>query len=153
MVEIILKNQREKLARSRKLLYSMKEKGRGERMNPLLLCAQMEPGRLLRLSMIAGSLGIRVKEVKEEQASQRLEALCGLSPLGSAGKKTKIGGEMAVMAFFPDQLMDALFAAIRKNGLVRPRLMAVLTPTNRAWTMERLYQELQKEYAAMNAGK
>lgn len=122
-------------------------------MNPLLLCARMEPGKLLRLSMIAGALGITVKEVKEEQAGQRLEALCGLSPLGPAVKKAKIGGEMAVMAFFPDKLMDALFASIRKNGLERPRLMAVLTPTNRTWTLERLYQELQKEYAAMNARK
>ena len=122
-------------------------------MNPLLLCARMEPGKLLRLSMIAGALGITVKEVKEEQAGQRLEALCGLSPLGPAVKKAKIGGEMAVMAFFPDKLMDALFAAIRKNGLERPRLMAVLTPTNRAWTLERLYDELQKEYASLNVGK
>ena len=120
-------------------------------MNPLLLCAHMEPGRLLRLSMIAGAMGIRVREIKEEEAGQRLEALCGLSPLGPAGKKAKIGGEMAVMAFFPEKLMDALFDAIRKNGLDRPRLMAVLTPANRTWTMERLYQDLQKEYAAMNA--
>ena len=122
-------------------------------MNPLLLCAHMEPGRLLRLSMIAGALGIRVKEIKEEESGQRLEALCGLSPLGPAGKKAKIGGEMAVMAFFPEKLMDTLFDAIRKNGLERPRLMAVLTPTNRAWTLERLYQELQKEYAALTAQK
>ena len=60
---------------------------------------------------------------------------------------------MAVMAFFPDKLIDELFQALRKNGVERPRLMAVLTPTNRSWTMERLYRELQKEYAAMNAGK
>lgn len=119
-------------------------------MNPLLLCAHMEPGRLLRVSMIAGALGITVKEVKDDQAAQRLEALCGLKALRPAGKKATIGGEMAVMAFFPDKLMDALFEAIRKNGLKRPRLMAVLTPTNRAWTLERLYGELQKEYAAIS---
>ena len=122
-------------------------------MNPLLLCARMEPGRLLRLSMIAGALGITVKEVKDDRWSQRLETLCGLKPMGPAGKKAKTGGEMAVMAFFPEKLMDALFDAIRKNGLERPRLMAVLTPTNRAWTLERLYGELQKEYAALNARK
>ena len=122
-------------------------------MKPLLLCVHMEPGRLLRVSMIAGALGITVKEVKEDQEGQKLEALCGLKPAGPAGGKARIGGEMAVMAFFPEQLMDALFEALRKNGLERPRLMAVLTPTNRAWTAERLYRELQKEYAAMNAGK
>ena len=122
-------------------------------MNPLLLCARMEPGKLLRLSMIAGALGITVKEVKEDQGGQRLETLGGLSALTPAGKKARIGGEMAVMAFFPDKLMDALFDAIRKNGLEKPHLMAVLTPTNRTWTLERLYGELQKEYAVLNVRK
>ena len=60
-------------------------------MKPLLLCVCMEPGRLLRLSMIAGALGITVKEIKEDQVGQRLEALCGLKPLGPGGKKARIG--------------------------------------------------------------
>ena len=122
-------------------------------MKPLMLCARMEPGKLMRVSLIAGSLGITVKEVKEDQFGQRLETLCGLQPISPAAGKAQVSGEMAVMAFFPDKLIDELFQALRKNGVERPRLMAVLTPTNRSWTMERLYRELQKEYAAMNAGK
>ena len=120
-------------------------------MNPLLLCVHMEPGRLMRISLIAGSLGITVKEVKEGEGCQRLEALFGLAPFQCVAGKAEIGGEMAVMGFFPDALIDELFQAIRKNGLERPRLMAVLTPTNRSWTCERLYRELQREAAALNA--
>lgn len=122
-------------------------------MKPLMLCARMEPGKLMRISLIAGALGIAVKEVKENQGGQRLEALCGLSPERPDAGKPQIGGEMAVMAFFSDTLIDTLLEAIRHNGLERPRLLAVLTPTNRSWTMERLYRELQKEYAAMNERK
>ena len=122
-------------------------------MKPLLLCAHMEPGRLMRISLIAGSLGIAVREAIEDQWSQTLEALCGLRESNKARGKAQIDGEMAVMAFFPDKLMDALFDSLRKNGLERPRLMAVLTPTNRTWTLERLYRELQMEYIALNARK
>lgn len=122
-------------------------------MKPLLLCARMEPGRLMRFSLIAGALGIAVKEIREDQWGQKLEALCGLKPEQPAAGKAETGGEMAVMAFFPEKLMDALFEAIRKNGLERPRLMAVLTPTNRTWTLKRLYGELQREYAALTARK
>ena len=119
-------------------------------MKPLMLCARMEPGKLMRISLIAGSLGITVKEVKEDQWGQRLEALCGLKPVSPVAGKAQVGGEMAVMAFFPDALIDELFQAIRKNGLEKPPLMAVLTTANRSWTVERLYRELQKEYAAFN---
>ena len=122
-------------------------------MKPLMLCARMEPGKLMRLSLIAGALGITVKEVKEDQWGQKLEALCGLQPFSPSAGKAQTGGELAVMAFFPDALIDALLEAIRRNSLERPRLMAVLTPTNRSWTMERLYRELQMEYTALNARK
>ena len=120
-------------------------------MKPTLLCIQMESGRLMRISLIAGSLGISVQEVKEEQGGQTLEALLGLKPLKPAAGKARIGGEMAVIAFCPGALMDALFQAIRKNGMERPKLTAVLTPTNRSWTCERLYKELKKEASALNA--
>ena len=122
-------------------------------MKPLMLCARMEPGKLMRISLIAGALGISVKEVKDDQWGQKLEALCGLQPVSPAHGKAQIGGEMAVMAFSPDTLIDELFQALRKNSVLRPRLMAVLTPTNRSWTIERLYRELQTEYAAMNTRK
>lgn len=120
-------------------------------MKPLLLCVHMEPGRLMRISLIAGSLGIGVKEVKEEQWGQTLEALFGFEPLRPAAGKAKIGGEMAVLAHCSRELIDELFQSIRKNGMERPRLTAVLTPTNRKWTCERLYRELEREASALNS--
>ncbi len=118
-------------------------------MKPLMLCVCMDPGRVMRISMIAAALGIAVREAKEDQAGQRLDALCGLAASKTAAPKGKIGEEMMVLAFFPDRLMDALFGAIRKNGMERPRLTAVLTPANRSWTLEKLYRELKEEAAAL----
>lgn len=120
-------------------------------MKPLLLCVGMEPGRLMRIAMIASSLGAAVKEVRPDQGGQTLEALCGLTKENPAAPKQAVPGEMAVLAFFPDGLLDALLAAFRKNGMDRPRLLAVLTPTNRKWACAGLYRELQKEAAAMKA--
>ncbi len=118
-------------------------------MKPQLLCVNMEPGRLMRVSLIAGSLGIGVKEVREEQWGQTLEALFGFKPLRPAAGKAQIGGEMAVMANCSGEMIDALFQSIRKNGMERPRLTAVLTNANRAWTCEKLYRELAKEAFAL----
>lgn len=60
---------------------------------------------------------------------------------------------MLVMAFFPDELLDVLFLAMRKNGLSMPPLRAILTPTNRAWHCGRLYAELRQERMALTGGK
>ncbi len=120
-------------------------------MKPTLLCIHMEPGRLMRFSLIAGALGISVREVKEEQGGQTLEALLGLKPMQTAAGKARFCDEMAVLAFCPDALLDEWLQAIRKNGLEKPRLTAVLTPVNRSWTCERLYRELKKEASALNA--
>ena len=119
-------------------------------MKPQMLCVHMEPGRLMRISLIAGSLGIAVKEDREEQWGQRLETLFGLKPCMPGGGKPQIDGEMIVAAFFGGELLDDLYASVRKNGMNMP-LTAMLTPTNRSWTCERLYRELRKEASALNA--
>ena len=122
-------------------------------MEPLLLCVHMEPGKLLRLSMLAMSLGIRVKEVKQDQEGQTLAALCGLEPMKKRLPDAPVGDEMMVMAFFPDALLDRLFLTMRQSGLAMPALRAVLTPTNRNWNCGRLYKELSRERLALNARK
>ena len=116
---------------------------------PQILCVHMEPSRLMRISLIAGSLGIAVKEVKEDQWGQRLEALFGLKPCRLSGGKQQIDGEMIVAAFFGGDLLDDLYMNVRKNGMNMP-LTAMLTPANRSWTCERLYRELRKEASILN---
>ena len=118
-------------------------------MKPTLLCVGMDPGRLMRVSLAAMALGITVKDVKQPQWGQTVGALCGLDSMKETPPKAQVGGEMMVMAFFSDWLMDDLFAALRRNGIEPARLKAVLTPVNRAWTCGQLYAALRSEDAAM----
>ena len=116
-------------------------------MEPTLLCVAMEPGRVMRLSLLALSMGIQVKEIKEESWGQPLGALCGLDQERPHPPRVKVGEEMLVMAFFPDPLMDGLLKALRSSGLGPVRLKAVLTPTNRGWHCGALYTALRQEAA------
>ncbi len=119
-------------------------------MQPLLLCVNMDPARMMRISFCAAALGISVREVKKEAFGQTIGALCRLDEPSLHPSGGNIGAEMMVMAFFSDWLMDDFFAAVRKSGLEPPRLKAVLTPVNRNWTCARLYEALSHEDAAMN---
>ena len=116
-------------------------------MPPLVLCAGMEKERLLRLSFLAMGLGIRVRPVEEARQGQTLAALCGLEAEKPSAAPAKAKGEMLVLAFFEDALLDRFLAALRQNGLAVP-LKAVLTPNNSRWTCAALYQELKREAAA-----
>lgn len=119
-------------------------------MEPLIVCAGMDRAREMRLSLIALSLGISMRTAGPDAWGQPLGALCGLDRR-AAGKAGKPLGEMLVMAFFDDGLMNRFLAALRQNG-VRVPLKAVLTPHNRAWPLTRLYTELKTEAAVLEAG-
>ena len=121
-------------------------------MEPTLLCVAMEPGRVMRLSLLALSMGIQVKEIKEESWGQPLGALCGLDQERSHPPRVKVGEEMLVFAFLPDDMLDNLLPALRSAGL-GVRLKAMLTPTNRNWNCGQLYQELKGEAAAFEQRK
>ena len=120
-------------------------------MEPLIVCAGIDRGKLLRLSFLASALGIRVKAAEGREQGQTVGALCGVDPAvnGSSGA---IDGEMLVMAFFSDALMDRFLKALRDSGDT-VALKAVLMPYNRAWRLDRLYRELKAEAAAMQGGK
>lgn len=116
-------------------------------MSPMILCVEMDPGKLMRVSLLASSLGIRTAEVKRDRQGMLLGALCGIDPAGKE-KAGKVPGEMLVMAHFPDALADRFLKALRESGC-GVALKAMLTPYNRFWTCERLFRELTREAAAM----
>ena len=119
---------------------------------PTLLCVHMPKERQMRLSFLALSLGVSLREVTEAQQGQPLGALCGLDPLRPLPGPARVEEEMLVMAFFPDPLMDRLLPLLRRD-LGGVRLKAVLTPTNRNWTCGMLYAALTQEAAQFKQGK
>ena len=118
-------------------------------MRPLLLIARMAPDRLLRLSMLASSLGIQVKAAAESEYGQPLAALCGMVKPLPHPQNVQITEEIMVMAGFPDALIDRFLREIRQSGLRPVRLKAVLTPYNQGWTLGELSLRLSQEAAQM----
>ena len=120
--------------------------------HPLMLCIHMEKERALRFSFAAMSLGVRVRMVEDSQLGQTLGAACGLDAPPAHGPGGGVAEEMLLLAFLPEDTLDALLRALRATGLPPVRLKAVLTPVNRGWDFARLYRELAGEAAAFAAG-
>ena len=120
-------------------------------MQPLLLCVHMYQARLMRLSLTALSLGITVKEVKENQWGQPLAALCGLEAERNHAPSVQVAKEMLVFAFFPESLLDRFLTEMKKSRMAPVPLKAVLTPYNRSWNCGQLCAALQTEAAQMQS--
>ena len=116
-------------------------------MQPLILCVHMDQAYLMRLSFTALSLGIHVKEVREDQWGQSLAALCGLTPMTSNPPRVKVTEMMSIFAHFPNGLLDQFLSEMRKNHLAPIRLKAVLTPHNQSWNCGQLCAMLSQEVA------
>lgn len=121
-------------------------------MQPRVICAGVAPEKQMRLAFLLSSLGIGTVEAKANQWGQTLGALLGLDQRRHTDAASSPLGEILVMAFFSEELMDRLLKALRESG-DGVALKAVLTPYNRDWTLSRLYQELKQEHEAMNGGE
>lgn len=86
-------------------------------MEPLLLCVEMDPGKMLRLSFLASSLGIGVREVPRDRQGMTLGMLCGMDRPGIGKHAQTAPGEMLVMAFLREEQMDRLLRGMRGKRL------------------------------------
>jgi len=116
-------------------------------MQPLLICVHMDQAYLMRLSFTALSLGIHVKEVREEEWGQSLAALCSLAPMASNPPRVMVTDKMLIFAHFPNALLDRFLMEMKKNRLEPIRLKAVLTPHNQGWNCGQLCAMLSQEAA------
>ena len=62
-----------------------------------------------------------------------------------------IGEEMMVLKQFSNRRLDELLLNLRKAGVPRIALKAVLTEHNCGWTFYALYHELREEHEKMSA--
>ena len=58
--------------------------------------------------------------------------------------------EMMVFAGIPNQKLDQILFMMRKNGVKRVDYKAILTETNKTWTIPELYEEISKEHEQMH---
>ena len=92
--------------------------------------------------------GFSLRELTADDLSCELGALAD----GTARAATPAGEAPAepllALADFTEPQLDALLAALRQKSISIP-LKAVLTQTNRRWTVGQLLEELRREHEAM----
>ncbi len=105
-------------------------------------------------------LGIRIKNISEEQFGERVGTLAGvsvfdteqLSEYNDENYNRKIPEEVLVLCNFTEAGLDRLLRELRKSN-ASVALKAVLTETNCAWSFYELYQEVRMEHESMSRRK
>ena len=111
--------------------------------SPILFTWNLNPGRLSVLREICSALSVPVRPVAPQEAEKPLASLGEAAPAPGL-MRMPFAGEMLLMAYFPDPLIDRLLAGMKAKGMVVPR-KAVLTPTNAGWNSVQLFAELSLE--------
>lgn len=100
-------------------------------------------------------MGIRIRNVSPQQVNQTVGYLLSVDGYEAvpeeAGELPVIGEEMLVMKQFTSRRIDELLVNLRKAGVPKIALKAVMTENNCGWTFYQLYQELREEHEKMTA--
>ncbi len=119
----------------------------------------------VRLKGVLVRMGIRIKNVRPDQVQETVGSLLGIPGYEKAGDQkaeeaesqnqdialAEIGEEMLVLHKFSDRRLDELLMNLRKAGVPKIALKAVVTESNAGWTFYHLYQEIREEHEKMSA--
>lgn len=108
---------------------------------------------LVKLKGVLVQMGIRIRDLGPESAGQKVGFLAGIQGYDRVEGEEGLGeihGEMMILKNFTSDRMNELFARMKKAGIPRIPLKAVVTEYNADWTLQELYVELKKEHEAMN---
>lgn len=114
-------------------------------------------GNTSKTAMMKGVLvrmGVRIKNITGEQTGQTVGFLAGFDgyeerAFDEGAEFPVIEEEMLVMKNFTNRRIDELLSGLRRAGVPKIELKAVVTETNCGWTFYELYEELKKEREAM----
>ncbi len=123
-------------------------------MKKLILVYGFEEERLSRLKRAAAPLRFTIKTVQQSDYGQKLGYLIGAEGYESSpSEQTEIIDEMLLMSGFTSADIDMLLMAMRKHGVGRVALKAVVTPTNIDWNSIELYHAVKEDHEAMTGRK
>lgn len=133
----------------------MEKKMMGSRMKETVL--YYNPGNsshVIKLKGVLVQMGIRIKQIGPEQINGVVGALLGMEGLDTEESSNleetpKIQEEMLVMYRFSSQRVDDLLRNLRRAGVPKINLKAVVTEHNCKWSFYKLYQELKDEHEKM----
>ncbi len=110
--------------------------------------------KVTKLKGVLVRMGIRIKNITPDQVGQKVGYLAGLE--GYEAEETDpdvvlpvIGEEVLVMHRFTSRRIDELLLNLRKAGVSKIELKAIVTESNCPWSFYQLYEELKEEHAKM----
>lgn len=108
--------------------------------------------RIARLKAVLIRMGIRIKNISADQTDQMIGYLAGLDGFGEqpVGGCPVVEDEVLIMKNFSSSRIDELLMNLKRSGVSKIALKAVITDTNSKWSFYELYQELKKEHETMS---
>ena len=107
--------------------------------------------KVMKLKGVLVRMGVRIRNVAPEQVLQPVGRLAGISGYerteNGAVPETElpvIPDEMLVMHGFTGRRIDELLLGLRKAGVPKVELKAVVTESNAGWTFYHLYEEIKE---------
>lgn len=131
-------------------------KGWIEKMKEIVLYYM--PGNAVHTALIKGVLvqmGIKIKNLTPGRCEKRIGFLAGMDGFeeepaeGQQASFVDMNDELLVLCGFTDERVDQLLAQLRKAGVPRSVLKALVTETNAQWTVYELYRHLIEERKMM----
>lgn len=106
------------------------------------------------LKGVLAQMNIKVKNLTPERCAQRIGWLTGVEGVEKRELSENfqryapvLDEELMVMAGFTDGRLDELLENLKKAGVPKIRLKAIVTETNARWTVYQLYDQLKAESA------
>lgn len=116
------------------------------------------PENAVHTALIKGVLvqmGIKIKNLTPGRCEKQIGFLAGMDGFeeepaeGQQASFVDMNDELLVLCGFTDQRVDQLLAQLRKAGVPRSVLKALVTETNAQWTVYELYRHLIEERKMM----
>lgn len=108
-----------------------------------------------KLKSVFVRMGIRIKNITPDQVHETVGYLAGIPGFeasenpGDDMSKT-MDEEMLVMKDFTSRRIDELLMSMRRSGVPKIALKAVITEYNAGWPFSKLYEEIKKEHEQMS---
>ncbi|MDF2473904.1 MAG: hypothetical protein K0R21_1686 [Anaerocolumna sp.] len=120
--------------------------------NEAVLLYNFDTEKLKKIKLVLIRMGIKIKIITKDLYLQSIGYLAGMKGFEKSEEIYKEEGfheEMLVMKGFTSSRIDELLKLLKKNGVERIHLKAVLTEYNQNWNSMELYKELKDEHEQM----
>ena len=122
----------------------------------VLLINFQDKEQLREIQRMLLTVKLYMKKVEKEEYLNPLGFLAGIKELPALEEMytgEELEKEMMVFAGVSEEHLNQMLYLMKKSGIKPVDYKAILTETNRTWTVPELYAELAKEHEAMTRKK